>query len=42
MIDDDDDDDKSGAVCGMRVGRGNRSTKENLPQGDFVHHKTPT
>jgi hypothetical protein len=28
-------DDECGAVCGMRIGRG-----ENLPQHDFVHHKS--
>jgi hypothetical protein len=27
MIDDDDDDDECGAVGGMRIGRGNRSTR---------------
>jgi hypothetical protein len=24
----------------MKIGRGNRSTRENLPQRHFVHHKS--
>jgi hypothetical protein len=36
--DDDDDDDEYGAVGGVRIGRGNRSTQRNLPQCYFVHH----
>jgi hypothetical protein len=32
-------DDECGAVGGMRTGRGNRSTRRNLPQCHFVHHK---
>jgi hypothetical protein len=39
MIDDDDDDD-CGAIGGMRISRGNRSTRRNLPQCHFVHHMT--
>jgi hypothetical protein len=35
MIDDGD----CGAVGGMKIGRGNRSLGENLPQQHFVHHK---
>jgi hypothetical protein len=31
-------DDECGAVGGMRVGRGNGSTGENLPQYHFVQH----
>jgi hypothetical protein len=27
-----------GAIGGMEIGRGNRSTGENLPQRHFVHH----
>jgi hypothetical protein len=40
--DDDDDDDKCGAVCGMRIGRGNGSTRrENLPLWClFVYQKS--
>jgi hypothetical protein len=26
-----------GAICGMKIGRGNRSTRRNLPQRHFVH-----
>jgi hypothetical protein len=36
MIDDGD----YGAIGGMKIGRGNRSTRENLPQRHFVHHKS--
>jgi hypothetical protein len=25
----------------MRIGRGNRSNRRNLPQCHFVHHKVP-
>jgi hypothetical protein len=35
MIDNSD----CGAVGGMKIGRGNRSTRKNLPQCHFVHHK---
>jgi hypothetical protein len=36
MIDDGD----CGAIGGMKIGRGNRSTqRENLPQCHFVHYK---
>jgi hypothetical protein len=28
-----------GEIGGMKVGRGNQSTRENLPQCHFVHHK---
>jgi hypothetical protein len=31
--------DECGAVCGMKIGKGNRMFVENLPQGYFVHHK---
>jgi hypothetical protein len=37
--DDDDDDDECGAIVAMRIGRGNRSTLENLTQSQFVHNK---
>jgi hypothetical protein len=30
-----------GAIGGMKIGRGNRSTGENLPQRHFVQHKIP-
>jgi hypothetical protein len=30
-----------GAIGGMKIGRGNRSTRRNLPQRHFVHHKIP-
>jgi hypothetical protein len=34
-------DDEFGAVGGMRIGRGNISTRrENLPQCHFDHHKS--
>jgi hypothetical protein len=36
MIDEGD----CGAIGGMKIGRGNRSTRENLPQSHFVHHKS--
>jgi hypothetical protein len=36
MIDDDD----YGAVGGIRIGRGNRSTRIKLAQCHFVHHKS--
>jgi hypothetical protein len=36
MIDDGD----YGAIGGMNIGRGNRSTRENLPQRHFAHHKS--
>jgi hypothetical protein len=30
-----------GEIGGMKIGRGNRTTRrENLPQGHFVHHKS--
>jgi hypothetical protein len=35
----DDDDDEYVAVGGMRIGRGNRSTGENLPQCHFLQHR---
>jgi hypothetical protein len=28
-----------GEIGGMMIGRGNRSTRKNLPQCRFVHHK---
>jgi hypothetical protein len=28
-----------GEIGGMMIGKGNRSTRENLPQCRFVHHK---
>jgi hypothetical protein len=28
-----------GEIGGMMIGRGNRSTRRNLPQCRFVHHK---
>jgi hypothetical protein len=31
--------DECGAVGGMEIGRGNRSTRRNLPQYYVVHHK---
>jgi hypothetical protein len=37
MIDEGD----CGAIGGMKIGRGNRSTRRNLPQRHFVHHKVP-
>jgi hypothetical protein len=30
-----------GAIGGMKIGRGNRSTRKNLPQRHFVYHKIP-
>jgi hypothetical protein len=36
MIDDGD----CGAIGGMKIGRGNRSTGRNPPQRHFVHHKS--
>jgi hypothetical protein len=36
MIDEDD----RGAIGGMKIGRGNRNTRRNLPQSHFVHHKS--
>jgi hypothetical protein len=35
-----EDDDDFGEVAGMRIIRGNRSIRENLPQCHFVHHKS--
>jgi hypothetical protein len=35
MIDDGD----CGAIGGMKIGKKNRSTRRNLPQRHFVHHK---
>jgi hypothetical protein len=32
------DNDECGVV-GVMIGKGNRSTQENLPQGHFAHHK---
>jgi hypothetical protein len=32
--------DRCGAFGGMRIGRGNRSTGENLTQCHFVYHKS--
>jgi hypothetical protein len=29
-----------GEIGGMMIGRGNRSTRRNLPQCRFVHHKS--
>jgi hypothetical protein len=29
-----------GEFGGMKIGRGNRSTRRNLPQRHFVHHKS--
>jgi hypothetical protein len=29
-----------GKFCVMNIGRGNRSTRESLPQRHFVHHKS--
>jgi hypothetical protein len=29
-----------GAIGGMKIGRGNRSTRRNLPEHHFVHHKS--
>jgi hypothetical protein len=37
MIDDDDD---CEAIGGMKIGRGNRIFRENLPQCHFVHYKS--
>jgi hypothetical protein len=36
MIDEGD----CGAIGGMKIGRGNRSTRRKLPQRHFVHHKS--
>jgi hypothetical protein len=35
-----DDDDECGAVGGMTVGRGNRSTRRKPTPVQFVHHKS--
>jgi hypothetical protein len=32
-------DGECGTVGGMRIGRGTKILRENLPQCDFVHHK---
>jgi hypothetical protein len=34
------DDDESGAVGGMRIGRGTEVLGKNLPHYHFVHHKS--
>jgi hypothetical protein len=38
--DDDDDDDECRAVDGMRIGRGNRSTRRKAAPMPLVHHKS--
>jgi hypothetical protein len=41
MIDDDDDDDDDcGAVGGMRIGRGNRSTRRKPAPVPVYHHRS--
>jgi hypothetical protein len=34
-----DDDDECGAVCGIKIDRGNLSTLRKTAQYHFVHHK---
>jgi hypothetical protein len=40
MTDDDDDDDDCGVISGMRIGRGNRSTRRKSAPIRIVHHKS--